>query len=47
MAIFHYIKQKLQTKLDKNKNNNSKYNKRVNEDLIAWLLSQDVHVEYH
>ena len=35
MAIFHYIKQNLQKKLDKNKNNNSKYNKRVNEDLIA------------
>ena len=36
MIVFHFIKQNLQSKLAKNSDTLNKYNKRVNEDLIAW-----------
>ena len=35
MIVFHFIKQNLQSKLAKNSDTLNKYNKRVNEDLIA------------
>ena len=35
MITFHYIKQQLFSKLSTNKDANNKYNKRINEDLIA------------
>ena len=35
MIVFHYIKQNLYSKLAKECNPLNKYNKRVNEDLIA------------
>ena len=35
MVTFHHIKQQLYSKLKKNKDSNNKYNKRINEDLIA------------
>ena len=35
MAIFHYIKQQIYCKFSEEIDSNNKYNKRINEDLIA------------
>ena len=51
LIIFHYIKQRLVDEIEEkdpyNGNDLPKYQKRVIEDLIAWLLFLDVLIEFH